>query len=77
MLIVTKVEAVKEMMTLRPYDFGHPILDMLNWITSSNFGFFTRDGHKVSIISRFEVEVVLTIGSSSASTSDRHSPPVT
>lgn len=48
-LLVTSVDAIKEMTSLRPYDFGHPkqVKYMMSRITSSKFSFLSEHGHKV------------------------------
>lgn len=48
-LIVTNIEAIKEMNILKPFDFGHPkqVKYLLNRITSSKFNFLSEHGHKL------------------------------
>ena len=48
-LVITSVDAIKEINSVKPYDFGHPkqVKYMLGRITSSNFNFLSEHGHKV------------------------------
>ena len=48
-LVVTSVDAIREMNSVKPYDFGHPkqVKYMLGRITSSNFNFLSEHGHKI------------------------------
>lgn len=48
-LIVTSIDAIKEINSVKPYDFGHPkqVKYMLGRITSSSFNFLSEHGHKV------------------------------
>ncbi len=51
-LVVTSVDAIKEMNSVKPYDFGHPkqVKYMLGRITSSSFNFLSEHGHKVNCL---------------------------
>ncbi|ORY67812.1 cytochrome P450 [Pseudomassariella vexata] len=48
-LLVTNIEAIKEMNSVKPFDFGHPkqVKYMLGRITSSKFNFLSEHGHKL------------------------------
>jgi hypothetical protein len=48
-LLVTSPQAVRDMLSLKTYDFGHPSLIklMMSKVTGSKFNFLTPDGHKV------------------------------
>lgn len=50
-LLFTKPQAMKEMLSLKPYDFGHPSLIkfIMQRLTGSKFNFLTPDGHKVRV----------------------------
>lgn len=52
-ILVTSVDAIKEMTSIKPYDFGHPkqVKYMMGRVTSSNFNFLTEHGHKVRAMS--------------------------
>jgi hypothetical protein len=48
-LLVTKPNTLKEMLTLKAYDFGHPELVklLMKRLTGNEFNFLTPFGHKV------------------------------
>jgi hypothetical protein len=51
-LVVTKTEAIKEMLTLKPDDFGHPknVQYLMHRLTGSRFSFLSPHGHKVGAV---------------------------
>ena len=52
-LVVTTPEALRGMLTLKPYEFGHPgfVKYLMARLTGSKFNFLTPHGHRVRISS--------------------------